>query len=140
MDVLIIEDNRGDVRLLEEAFAQSGSHPTLHIVTDGEQAMQFLRREQGFATVPRPDLVLLDLNLPRKSGLDVLAEVKSDDALRPIPVIVLTTSRSPQDIRRVHDLHGNCYITKPVDLDEFLEIVGLIDRYWLTVVSLPAKD
>ena len=111
----------------------------MHVVEDGVEAMEFLRRQGRFGDAPRPDLILLDLNLPRKDGREVLAEVKADPALKRIPVVVLTTSRAEEDVLRAYDLHANCYVTKPVDLAQFMKIVALIDEFWVNVVTLPRK-
>lgn len=137
IEVLLVEDDPGDVLLTVEAFEHNKVNNTLHVVNDGEQAMAFLRREDGFADVPRPDLVLLDLNLPRKSGLEVLGEIKDDDELRRIPVVILTTSEADEDILRSYHLHANAYVTKPVDFDQFISVVRRIDDFFLTVVKLP---
>jgi CheY-like chemotaxis protein len=138
IEILLVEDNPGDVRLTVEALNDARVSNRLHLVKDGVEALQFLRREGGFGEVPRPDVILLDLNLPKKDGREVLAEIKSDEDLRRIPVVVLTTSSSEQDILRSYDLHANCYITKPVDLDQFIAVVRGIEDFWLTVVKLPA--
>jgi chemotaxis family two-component system response regulator Rcp1 len=140
MQVLLVEDNPGDVRLTQEALKDAKVHLDLQIVSDGVAAMEFLNRQGKYAESPRPDLVLLDLNLPRKDGREVLAEIKSDPALQAIPVVVLTTSASEADILRTYMLHANCYITKPVDMEGFLTVVRCIDDFWLSVVKLPPKD
>lgn len=137
IDVLLVEDNPGDVRLTKEALREGKVRNRLHVVSDGVEALQFLRREGKYADAPRPDLMLLDLNLPRKDGREVLEEMKSDHDLRRIPVVILTTSSSEQDIVRSYDLHANCYITKPVDLDQFISVVRGVEDFWLTVVKLP---
>ena len=140
-EVLLVEDNPGDVRLTQEALKDAKVHLDLQIVSDGVAAMEFLNRQGKYAESPRPDLVLLDLNLPRKDGWrEVLAEIKSDPALQAIPVVVLTTSASEADILRTYMLHANCYITKPVDMEGFLTVVRCIDDFWLSVVKLPPKD
>jgi chemotaxis family two-component system response regulator Rcp1 len=136
-EVLLVEDSPGDVRLTREAFKDAKVHVNLHIASDGVEAMAFLRREGKHADVRRPDLILLDLNLPKKSGREVLEEIKEDPILMSIPVVVLTTSTSEQDILRSYMLHANCFITKPVDLDGFLKVVRSIDNFWLSVVKLP---
>lgn len=136
--ILMVEDNPADVRLTREAFAEGKIDNALHVVSDGVQAMAFIRREAPFTEAPRPDLILLDLNLPRKDGREVLAELKGDPALRRIPVVILTTSRSQADVLSTYDLHANCYITKPVDLDRFLEIVRSVENFWVTAVTLPS--
>lgn len=138
-DILLVEDNPGDVRLTIEALRDAKVHNALHVAADGVEAMAFLRREGRYAEAPRPDLVLLDLNLPRKDGREVLAEIKGDPALRRIPVVVLTTSQAEQDVLRSYDLNCNAYIVKPVDLDQFIEVVRSIEGFWLTVVTLPTE-
>lgn len=138
MQVLLVEDNPGDVRLTQEAFKDAKMHLDLHVVNDGVEAMEFLNRQGDYAARPRPDLVLLDLNLPRKDGRTVLAEIKGDPALMTIPVVVLTTSASDVDVERTYLLHANCFISKPVDMDGFLTVVRSIDEFWLTVVRLPS--
>ena len=135
--VLLVEDSPGDVRLTQEAFKDAKVHINLHVASDGAEAMDFLNRVGKHATVPRPDLILLDLNLPKKDGREVLAEIKESDALKSIPVVILTTSASDKDILRSYRLHANCYITKPVDLDGFLSVVKSIDSFWLSIVKLP---
>jgi CheY-like chemotaxis protein len=139
IDVLLVEDNPGDVRLTMEALKDGKVRNDLYVARDGVEAMAFLHREGQYTEVPRPDLVLLDLNLPRKDGREVLAEMKTDETLRRIPVVVLTTSQAEEDILKTYDLHANCYITKPVDLDQFIQIVQSIEEFWLTIVTLPAE-
>ena len=139
IEVLLVEDDPGDVLLIREAFEDNKVRNRLHIVSDGVEAIDFLRKQGGFADAPTPDLVLLDLNLPRKDGREVLAEVKNDDALRTIPVVVLTTSQAEEDVLRSYDLHANAYVTKPVDFDRFIEVVRLIDDFFVTVVKLPRR-
>ncbi len=139
IDVLLVEDNPGDVRLTMEALKDGKMRNDLYVARDGVEAMAFLHREGQYADVPRPDLVLLDLNLPRKDGREVLAEMKADETLRRIPVVVLTTSQAEEDILKMYDLHANCYITKPVDLDQFIQIVRSIEEFWLTIVKLPVE-
>ncbi len=139
IEILLVEDNPGDVRLTEEAMREAKMRNRLHVVEDGVEAMAFLRREGRFADAPRPDLILLDLNLPRKDGRAVLAEVKADPDLKRIPVVVLTTSQAEEDVIRAYDLHANCYVTKPVDFDQFMTIVKQIDQFWVKVVTLPRK-
>jgi len=140
VEVLLVEDNPGDVDLTREAFKEAKLRNRLSVVSDGEAAMVFLRRRGKYADAPRPDVVLLDLNLPRKDGREVLEEIKSDDHLKRIPVVVLTTSRAEEDILRAYQNHANCYITKPVDFQRFMEVVKSIEDFWLTVVRLPPKD
>ena len=137
IEVLLVEDSEGDVRLTREAFKDAKVLVKLHVAADGVAAMAFLRHEEGYATVPRPDLILLDLNLPRKGGREVLKEIKQSVTLASIPVVILTTSASEADILKSYELHANCYITKPVDLAGFLDVVQNIDSFWLTVVKLP---
>jgi two-component system, chemotaxis family, response regulator Rcp1 len=137
IEILLIEDNAGDVRLTQEALKEDKVKNRLNVVRDGVEALAFLRREGGFAGAPRPDLILLDLNLPKKDGREVLAEIKQEDALRRIPVVVLTTSKAEEDILETYGLHANCYINKPVDLEQFIAVVKSIDDFWLTVVRLP---
>jgi CheY-like chemotaxis protein len=137
MEILLVEDNPGDVRLTKEALKEGKVYSNLHAVKDGVEAMEFLRREGRFRGVPRPDIILLDLNLPRKDGREVLQEIKSDHDLKRIPVVVLTTSKAEEDVLRTYNLHANCYVTKPVDLEKFMVVVKTIDSFWLTVVTLP---
>jgi len=139
LQVLLVEDNPGDVRLTQEAFKDAKVQLAMHVATDGVDAMQFLRREGKYLDMPRPDLILLDLNLPRKDGRDVLAEIKSDSSLMTIPVVILTTSASDVDIESSYMLHANCYISKPVDMEGFLKVVRSIDTFWLSVVKLPPR-
>ncbi len=139
IQILLVEDDPGDVLITREAFADNKVRNQLSVVSDGEAAMAFLRREEGFASAPRPDLVLLDLNLPRKAGHEVLAEIRSDVDLQRIPVVVLTTSDAEEDILRSYDLHANAYVTKPVDFDRFLNVVRQIDDFFVTVVRLPRR-
>ncbi len=140
IEILLVEDNPGDVRLTEEALKDGKVANNLHVVSDGVEAIRFLRREEGYEDAVRPDLVLLDLNLPRKDGREVLEEVKQDEDLKRIPVVVLTTSRSEEDVLRSYGLHANCYLTKPVDFDSFLGVVRSIEGFWLTVVRLPGRQ
>jgi two-component system, chemotaxis family, response regulator Rcp1 len=139
IDILLVEDNPGDVRLAQEALKESKVRNKLYVVEDGVEAMAFLRRQGKYAGVPRPDLILLDLNLPRKSGREVLAEVKTDESLKRIPVVVLTVSRADEDITKSYNHHANCYITKPLDFNRFMEITKVIEGFWLTIVTLPPK-
>jgi chemotaxis family two-component system response regulator Rcp1 len=139
VEVLLVEDNPGDVRLTREALKEGTVRNNLHVARDGVEALAFLRRQGEHAGVPRPDLILLDLNLPRKDGREVLTEIKEDASLRQIPVVVLTSSQAEEDIRRAYDLHANCYITKPVDLDRFINVVRSIEDFWFTVVKLPPE-
>ena len=137
IDVLLVEDDPGDVLLTQEAFEHNKVQNRLHIVADGEQAMAFLRREGQYADKPRPDLVLLDLNLPRKDGREVLEDIKADGELRSIPVVVLTTSEAEEDVLRSYNLHANAYVAKPVDFDQFIRVVRQIDDFFVSVVKLP---
>jgi two-component system, chemotaxis family, response regulator Rcp1 len=140
VEILLVEDNPGDARLTLEALKEGKIRNNLSHARDGVEAMAFLRREGEFHEAPTPDIILLDLNLPRKDGREVLAELKQDPGLRSIPVVVLTTSEAEQDIVRTYDLHANCYITKPVDLDKFIGIVRAIETFWLAVVKLPSAQ
>jgi CheY-like chemotaxis protein len=140
VEILLVEDNPGDAELTREALAESKLLIRLHVARDGVEALAYLRREPGYESAPRPDVILLDLNLPRKDGRAVLKEIKEDPALRRIPVVVLTSSRAEQDIARAYDLNANCYVTKPVDLEQFLTIVRSIEQFWLTVVKLPRES
>jgi len=137
IEILLVEDNAADVRLTEEAFREGKITNDLHVVTDGEQAMQFLRREPPYTDAPRPDLILLDLNLPKKDGREVLKEIRDDADLQHIPVVVVTASIVQEDMCRAYSLNCNCYVTKPVDRDELVRTVESIDQFWLTVVALP---
>ena len=136
-EILLVEDNPGDVLLTQEAFQEGRLAHRLSVAEDGEEALRFLRKEGKYRDAPRPDLILLDLNVPKKDGRELLAEVKSDPQLRHIPVIVLTTSDAEQDVWRAYKLHANCYLTKPVRMDDFLEKVRSVEEFWLTVVRLP---
>jgi CheY-like chemotaxis protein len=137
--VLLVEDDPGDVLMTREAFESGGLVGTLHVVSDGAEALEFLRKEGEFASAPTPDLVLLDLNLPRVDGREVLASVKSDKELRRIPIVVLTTSEAEEDVLRSYALHANAYVTKPVDFERFLEVIHKIDDFFMTVVRLPGN-
>ena len=139
-EILLVEDNAGDVLLTREALKGSKIANNLHVVRDGEEAMEFLYRRGKYAASLQPDLILLDLNLPRKDGREVLDEIKTDDNLKKIPVVILTTSKSEEDILKSYNLHANCYITKPLDLDKFVSVVHAIEDFWLAVVRLPAGD
>ncbi len=138
-EILLVEDNPADVRLTMEAMRESKMANRVTAVGDGEEALEYLQRRGQYAEAARPDLILLDLNLPRKDGREVLQEIKAIDELRRIPVVVLTTSKAEEDICRTYDLHANCYITKPMDLDKFIEVVRQIEDFWLTIVSLPDR-
>jgi chemotaxis family two-component system response regulator Rcp1 len=139
IEILLVEDNAADVRLTEEALREGKVRNNLHVARDGMEALEFLRRQGKHAKATRPDLILLDLNLPRRDGREVLAEIKDDPALKMIPVVVLTTSSAEADILKSYKLHANCYITKPVDLEQFVSVVKSIDDFWLTVVRLPSE-
>jgi CheY-like chemotaxis protein len=139
VDLLLVEDNPGDVRLTKEALKESKIRNRLFVVEDGVEAMAFVHREGKYADVPRPDLIILDLNLPRKSGREVLSELKNDEELKGIPVVILTISKAEEDIVKAYANHANCYITKPLDFGKFIEITKAIQEFWLTIVKLPPK-
>ncbi|MGW1996905.1 response regulator [Embleya sp. NPDC001921] len=139
IEVLLVEDDPGDVLMTREAFADNKVRNTLHVVSDGVEAVAFLRREGEYTDAPRPDLILLDLNLPRKDGREVLEEIKADEDLRRIPVVVLTTSEAEEDVLRSYHLHANAYVTKPVDFEQFISVVRHIDEFFVSVVKLPAR-
>jgi two-component system, chemotaxis family, response regulator Rcp1 len=139
IEILLVEDSATDVLLAEEALHEAKMRNNLYVVKDGVEAMAFLRKEGKYADVPRPDLVLLDLNMPRKDGREVLAEVKADDHLKNIPIVVLTTSHAQEDVLKAYGLHANCYISKPVDFEQFTNVVRAIDQFWFTVVTLPTE-
>jgi len=140
IEILLVEDNPGDVRLAVEALKEAKVHNRLSTVADGEAALSFLKRKPPHTDAPRPDLILLDLNLPRKSGREVLAEIKADPDLKRIPVVILTTSQAEEDIVKAYNHSANCYITKPVDLDQFIKVVRSIEEFWLTIVKLPRRE
>jgi CheY-like chemotaxis protein len=137
IEILLVEDSEPDVRLTMEALHEAKVRNRLSVAEDGVEALDFLRRQGPHAAAPRPDLILLDLNLPRKDGRQVLNEIKNDDVLKRIPVVILTTSKSEEDVLRAYDLHANCYISKPVDFNRFMDVVRSIENFWLTVVRLP---
>lgn len=137
IDILLVEDNPGDARLAQEAMKESKLRNTLYTVSDGVEAMEYLYQRGKYAGAPRPELIILDLNLPKKDGREVLAEVKEHKDLRTIPVVILTMSKAEEDIIKAYNLHANCYITKPLDLDKFIEVVKSIEDFWLTIVRLP---
>ncbi len=139
INILLVEDNPGDVRLTREALREFKVNNIMEVATDGMAALAYLRREGSNAEKPRPDLILLDLNLPKKSGIEVLKEIKSDPDLMSIPVVILTTSSAEQDVVKSYNLHANCYITKPVELQQFLDVVRAIEEFWITIVKLPPK-
>jgi CheY-like chemotaxis protein len=138
-EILLVEDNLGDVRLTQEALKEGKVHNNLSVVADGVEAMAYLRQQGRFRTAARPDIILLDLNLPKKNGREVLAEIKQDGELKHIPVVILTTSKADEDVLKSYNLYANCYITKPVDLDQFIRVVQSIENFWLTIVKLPPK-
>ena len=137
VEILLVEDNPGDVRLTKEGLKRAKVVNNLQVAEDGVEALAFLRREGEYAHVARPDLILLDLNLPRKDGREVLSELKADEELRYIPVVILTSSEAEEDVIRSYDLHANCYVTKPVNFEQFMHVVRSIEDFWLTVVRLP---
>lgn len=139
IEILLIEDNPGDVRLTREVLSEGKILNQLHVAIDGVQGLDYLYRREHFHEAPRPDLVLLDLNLPRKDGFEVLAAIKEDNDLKSIPVVVLTSSSADRDVLNSYELHANCYITKPVDLDQFIEVIRSIEHFWLTIVHLPTQ-
>jgi chemotaxis family two-component system response regulator Rcp1 len=137
VDLLLVEDNPGDVRLTKVALKDAKLKINMHVVGDGMEAMAFLHRQGKYASSPRPDLIMLDLNLPKKDGRQVLAEIKEDPDLKRIPVVIVTTSKAEEDILKTYNLHANCYVTKPLDLDQFIAVVQSIEQFWLTIVKLP---
>jgi two-component system, chemotaxis family, response regulator Rcp1 len=137
MEILLVEDNPGDIRLAREAFKESKVKTRLHIANDGIEALDFLLKKGKYIDVPKPDIILLDLNLPQKDGREVLSELKIDDALKRIPVIILTTSNSEEDIFKCYNLHANCYITKPMDFENYFKIISIIEQFWFSIVQLP---
>lgn len=139
VEILLVEDNKGDVGLIEEVFEEAKIKNNLHVVEDGEEAMLYLHSEDKFSGFPLPDIILLDLNLPKKDGREVLKEIKEDQDLKNIPVVILTTSSAEKDIFRAYDLHANAYITKPIDFDQFIKVVESIGNFWLEIVKLPTK-
>ncbi|MFW5831134.1 MAG: response regulator [Prolixibacteraceae bacterium] len=140
VDILLVEDSPGDADLAKEALEESKLKNNLYIAMDGEEAMDFLYKRGKFQDMPRPDLIILDLNLPKKDGREVLKEIKENPKLRRIPVVILTTSKAEEDVLKTYDLHANCYITKPLDLDKFMEVVHSIENFWLSIVVLPNSD
>jgi two-component system, chemotaxis family, response regulator Rcp1 len=139
VEILLVEDNPGDVRLIQEALRDGKVWNNPHVVTDGEAALDFVYRRGEFADKPRPDMILLDLNLPKKDGREVLAVIKSDLDLKRIPVVVLTTSKEEEDVLRAYNLAANCYVTKPVEFDQFMKVIRMIEDFWLTIVALPRE-
>jgi chemotaxis family two-component system response regulator Rcp1 len=138
VEVLLVEDNPGDIRLIQEAFKEGEVYSHLNVTRDGEQAMAYLRQEGTYSRSPRPAFILLDLNLPRKDGREVLEEIKSDKGLRQIPVVILSTSTNAEDVRRAYDLHANCYVPKPLDVDQLVQLGRLLEEFWLSTVLLPS--
>jgi CheY-like chemotaxis protein len=139
IDILVLEDNPGDARLIREILNENKLYSSLYIVNDGVEAMSFLHNEGKFSIAPKPDLIILDLNLPRKDGREVLAEIKADDELKHIPIVIMTISQAEEDILKTYKLHANCYITKPIDLNEFIKVIKSIEDFWFSVVKLPPK-
>jgi CheY-like chemotaxis protein len=139
IEILLVEDNAGDVRLVKEALEENKFLNNLHVARDGVEAMKFLHKEGEYANAVRPDLILLDLNLPKKDGREVLAEVKVDEDLKRIPVVIMTISKAEEDILKTYNLHANCYITKPIDLDQFIKVVKSVESFWLAIVELPPR-
>ncbi len=140
IDILIVEDNDGDARLIREVFNENKLFNSLHFVRDGEEAMDFLFRRGKYDDAVRPDLIILDLNLPRKDGREVLAEIKSDPLLKQIPVVIMTISQAEEDILKSYNLHANCYVTKPIDLNQFSKVIRSIENFWFSIVKLPPKE
>jgi two-component system, chemotaxis family, response regulator Rcp1 len=139
IEILLVEDNPADVRLVQEVFKEARIHNKIHVALNGEKAMQLLRRESEYAQASRPDLIILDLNLPKKQGKEVLKEIKDDENLKTIPVVILTTSNVEEDLIETYQNNANCYITKPVDLDNFIKVVKIIENFWLSIVKLPPR-
>ncbi len=139
VEILLVEDNEGDVGLIEEVFEEAKIRNNIHVAEDGEEAMLYLHGKGKFSGSPRPDIIILDLNLPKKDGREVLREIKEDNNLKNIPVVILTTSNAEKDILRAYDLHANAYITKPLDFDQFIKVVESIENFWLEIVRLPSK-
>ena len=139
VEILLVEDNPGDVRLIQEALRDGKVWNNPHVVSDGEAALDFVYRRGAFTDSPRPDMILLDLNLPKKDGREVLATIKSDPDLKRIPVVVLTTSKEEEDVLRAYNLAANCYVTKPVEFEEFMKVIRMIEDFWLTIVALPRE-
>ena len=140
VDILIVEDNEGDARLIKEVLYDSKILTNLHVVSDGLQALDFLKKKGEFAHKPRPDLIILDLNLPKKDGREVLAEIKTDLDLKKIPVVIMTISQAEEDILKSYSLHANCFVTKPIDLNQFIKVVKSIEEFWFSIVKLPPKE
>ena len=140
IEILLVEDNPGDVLLTREALAEGKVFNNLHVAGDGDEALAFLHKHGEYASAPRPDLILLDLNLPRRSGREVLGEIKKDEQLKTIPVVILTTSSAEEDVWKTYQLHANCYITKPIDLDQFVKVVRSVEDFWLSIVRRPKSN
>jgi two-component system response regulator len=140
IEILLVEDNPGDVRLTQEALKENKIRNNLHVTKDGVDAMHFLRKINGYKDAPRPDLILLDLNLPKKDGREVLTEIKTDEELRSIPVVILTTSADEDDVAKAYQMYANCYVRKPIDLNRFIEVVKVIENFWLSIVELPRTN
>jgi CheY-like chemotaxis protein len=140
IDILIVEDNTGDARLIKEIFKENKVVNSLYFVNDGVEALDFLKGKGKYKGIPVPDLIILDLNLPRKDGREVLAEIKSDENLKHIPVVIMTISQLEEDILKSYNLHANCYVTKPIDLNQFVKVIQSIENFWFTVVKLPVKN
>ena len=140
IDILVVEDNPGDARLIKEVLNENKIFNSLYIVRDGVEAMDFLYARGKFKESPKPDLIILDLNLPRKDGREVLAEIKSDNELKRIPVVIMTISQAEEDIFKSYSLHANCFVTKPIDLNQFIKVIKSIENFWFSVVKLPSKD
>ncbi len=140
IDILVVEDNAGDARLIREVLNDNKLYSTLHMVKDGVEVMDFLYNKGKFKTTPKPDLIILDLNLPRKDGREVLAEIKSDENLKHIPIVIMTISQAEEDILKSYNLHANCFITKPIDLNQFVKVVKSIEDFWFSIVKLPPKS
>jgi two-component system, chemotaxis family, response regulator Rcp1 len=140
IDILIVEDNEGDARLIREVFNENKMFNSLHFVRDGEEAMDFLFKRGKYENAVRPDLIILDLNLPRKDGREVLAEIKCDPLLKQIPVVIMTISQAEEDILKSYNLHANCYVTKPIDLNQFSKVIRSIENFWFSIVKLPPKE
>lgn len=136
-NILLVEDNPADIRLTQEAFKEANQNTILHVVRDGAEALEFLRQTGRFTAVPRPDMILLDLNLPKKDGRQVLAEIKKTPDIKRIPIVILTNSKAAEDIRQTYEHHANSYITKPANLDEFIAVIKQIEQFWLSIVQLP---
>lgn len=140
IDILVVEDNAGDARLIREVLNDNKLYSTLYMVKDGVEALEFLHNKGKYKTAPKPDLIILDLNLPRKDGREVLAEIKSDENLKHIPIVIMTISQAEEDILKSYNLHANCFITKPIDLNQFIKVVKSIEDFWFSIVKLPPKN